>query len=106
MADPSIKNCVSHYVALSGTGETTLWGPDTETAFAITDIIVSAGSESTVTFRDGTAGSTILLLSMQAKTSQTIHLQTPIISGTHNNALTGQASAATAYVTVVGYEIR
>ena len=96
---------VQKYVALSGTGETTLWDPTSGTKFVITDIAVSASAAGTFTLRDGTAGTTLWIASLAANGGFVINFQTAIQSSTANNNLTGQASAATQYVLVTGYEV-
>jgi len=96
---------VCKYVALSGTSETTVWDPTGGTKFVITDIFVSATAAGTCTIRDGTAGTIFLIASLAANGGFVTNLQTPIQSATADNNLTAQASAATQYVTVCGYEV-
>lgn len=93
------------YVALSATTETTIWDPTGGTKFVITDIMVSASAAGTCTLRDNTAGSTIWIASLAANGGFVSNLQTPIQSATADNILTAQASAATQYVLVSGYEV-
>jgi len=96
---------VQKYVALSTTGETTLWDPTSGTKFVLTDIAVSASAAGTCTLRDGTAGTTLWIACLAANGGFVLDLQTPIQSSTANNNLTGQASAVTQYVLVTGYEV-
>ncbi len=93
------------YVALSGTGETTIWDPTGGKKFVVTDIIVSAAAEGTCTLRDGTAGSTIFIASLAEFGGFSTNFQTPVQSATADNILTAQASVATQYVFVSGYEV-
>jgi len=92
------------HVALSTTAETTIWTPTADTKFFITDIFISASAAGTCTLRDGTAGATILIGCFAANGGMVMDLQTPIESATANNVLTAQASAATQYITILGYE--
>jgi len=96
---------VVKYVALSGTGETTIWDPTTGTSFVITDIFVSATAAGTCTLRLNTAGATFLIASLAENGGFVSNLQTPIQGAAVNHILTAQASAATQYVTVCGYEV-
>lgn len=93
------------YVALANTNETTIWDPTGGTKFVVTDIHVSATAAGTCTLRDGTAGSTIWIASLAANGGFVSNLQTPIQSATADNILTAQASAATQYIFVSGYEV-
>lgn len=96
---------VRKYVALGTTNETTIWDPTSGTKFVITDVVATAGNNATITFRDGTAGSTFMLLDVLKSTTVPINFQTPIESAAADNNLTAETSAITAYVTVSGYEI-
>ena len=96
---------VKKYVVLSNTNETTIWDPTSKKKWVVTDIFVSANAAGTCTFRDGTAGSTFLIASLAANGGFVTNLHTPIESTTRDNILTAQASAATQYVTVCGYEV-
>jgi len=96
---------VHKYVALSTTNETTVWDPTTGTKFAITDYILTSDVVTFITFRDGTAGSTILYMGCSARGQRAHAFKTPLISTTADNILTAQASAANAWLTVLGYEI-
>ena len=96
---------VKKYVALGTTAETTIWDPTSGKKFVITDIFVSATAAGTCTIRDGTAGTTFLIASLAENGGFITNLQTPIESATADNNLTAQASAATQYVLVCGYEV-
>jgi hypothetical protein len=93
------------YVSLGTTNETTLWDPGAGKKWVLTDIVATAGNNSTITFRDGTAGTTFMLLDILKATTVSINLQTPMVSSTINNNLTVQASAITCYVACSGYQI-
>jgi hypothetical protein len=93
------------YVALSTTGETTVWDPTAGKKFVITDLFVSATAAGTCTLKDGTAGTTFQVASLAANGGFVSNLQTPIQSATADNNLTATASAATQYITVCGYEV-
>jgi len=96
---------VSKYAALANTDETTVWDPTGGTKFVITDIFISVDAAATVTLRDGTAGSTVLIADLAAQGGFVTNLRTPIQSATADNILTAQTDAANAYVTVCGYEV-
>lgn len=96
---------VHKYVALSTTGETTVWDPTSGKKFVITDIAVSATAAGTCTLRDGSGGSTLWIASLATNGGFVLDLQTPIESSTADNILTAQASAITQYVLVTGYEV-
>ena len=93
------------YVALADTNETTIWDPTAGKKFVATDIFVSATAAGTCTLRDGTAGTTFLIAGLAATGGFVTNLQTPIQSSTADNILTAQASAATQYITICGYEV-
>ena len=92
------------YVALGGIGETTIWDPTAGYKWVITDIVVSCTANCGVTFRDGTAGATIMAFVMLANTTIKMNFQTPIMSTAADNNFTAQTSAATVAITVFGYE--
>ena len=91
------------YKALTDTNETKIWDPETTEKIVITDIIASNTNGGTCTFRNGYTGVTIMLLSLAANTVASIHLITPIELSIANYTFTGQASAATWYITVSGW---
>jgi len=96
---------VRKYVALGTTNETTVWDPTSGKKFVITDLVASAGNNCTITFRDGTGGSTFMLFDVLKSTTVPINFQTPIISVAADNNLTAQTTAITSYITISGYEI-
>ncbi|TVL99575.1 MAG: hypothetical protein CV087_17605 [Candidatus Brocadia sp. WS118] len=96
---------IRKYLASGDTNENTVWDPTAGKKFVITDIVVSATAAGTCTLRDGTGGSTIMILSFAANGGWSSNLTSPIISATADNNLTIQASAATQYIMVTGYEI-
>lgn len=93
------------FVALGTTNETTVWDPTSGKTFVLTDILVSVNNNMAVTFRDGAAGDTIFLHRLLQNTTHGHHFITPIESEAADNILTAQTTDATAYITVVGYEI-
>lgn len=98
-ADP-----IKKYYASGDTNENTVWEPAAGNKFVITDLIVSATAAGTCTLRDGAGGTTIALFSFAANGGVSANFQTPLVSATADNHLTIQASAATQYITVLGYE--
>lgn len=93
------------HVALGDTDETTLWDPTTGTKFVLTDYMAAADNNAQITLRDNTSGSTILICRILQNMEQSHSFCTPIVSAAANNILTAEASAATVWITVAGYEI-
>ncbi len=96
---------VRKIVTLADTDETTIWDPTSGMKFVVTDVLVSVDNNAQITFRDGTAGTVILIHRLLQNMSHGHHFRTPLVSTTADNILTAQASAANAFITVTGYEI-
>jgi len=96
---------IRKFVSLGDTNETTIWDPTAGTKFVITDLILSATATGLCTLRDGTAGTTFMILRVGSSFPAIANLHTPVESSTADNILTAQASAAAQYVFVAGYEI-
>ncbi len=95
-------------VPLTTTDETTVWTPALGRKFVLTDIMISAvvsTAAQSITLRDRTGGTIILILIMNTGTTFASNLQTPYQSTTANNVLTAQAGAIAFYITVCGYEV-
>lgn len=98
-------DAIRKFVTLSTTTETAVWTPATGKKFVVTDLIISGTTTATVALRDGTAGSTILIVRLAAGYPLMKDFDTDIFSGAINRILTAQTSAATTYVYAGGYEI-
>jgi hypothetical protein len=94
---------VRKYKLIDSTNETTIWDPGATEKIIITDIIVSNTNGGTLILRDGLSGATIMILNLAANTGLSINLITPIQLSYADYNLTGQASAASWYVTVCGW---
>lgn len=91
------------YKALGDEAETIIWDPGAFETVVITDLIACATAAGTCTFRNGSAGATILLLNLPANGSIAINFITPIQLTASSLHFTGQASAETWYITVCGW---
>ena len=91
------------YIALADALETVIWNPAATETVVITDLIACSTAGGTCTFRNGTTGATILLLNLPANGSIAINFLTPIQLTARDLNFTGQASAATWYITVCGW---
>lgn len=80
-------------IAVCGT-EATIWTPATGKKFRMMGIAVAPSAAAAMTFKDNTAGTTILIARAGAGIPSTINFENGILSTTANNLLTIQSSAA------------
>lgn len=73
----------------AATAETTIWTPASGKKFRLQRLTLTVGTQSILTFKDNTAGTTILVLELAANTPLTIDLGAiGILSGAADRVLT------------------
>ena len=95
-----------HKSAEVGAETVTLWDPTTGSKFVVTDMIVSVSSAATVTIFDGTdtTANRLAKASLAANGGFIHNFKIPFRSSTVDNLLKVTSTAATCYITVIGYE--
>ncbi len=90
----------------SGTAETTIWTPASGKKFRLLRLVLTVSAQTVLTFKDNTAGATILVLELAANTPFTLDLGGfGLLSAAANNVLTvTRATAATLNGFVAGNE--
>lgn len=90
----------------AATTETTIWTPTTAKKFRLIRLILTAGAQTVLTFKDNTAGTTILIVELGANVPFTVELgPNGILSAAANNVLTvTRGTSATLNGTIVGTE--
>ena len=90
----------------SGQAETTIWTPTSGKKFRLQHLVLTASAQTVLTFKDNTAGSTMLVLELAANTPLSIDLGAlGILSGAADRLLTvTRATAATLNGFVAGNE--
>lgn len=94
-------------VALAAaTAETTIWTPASGKKFRLQRLVLTVGAQTVLTFKDNTAGTTILVLELAANTPLQIDLGAiGILSGAADRVLTvTRATSATLNGFVAGVE--
>lgn len=90
----------------SGTAETTIWAPASGKQFRLQRLVLTASAQTVLTFKDNTAGTTVLVLEVPANTLIQVDLGAiGILSGAADRLLTvTRATAATLNGFVAGVE--
>lgn len=90
----------------AATAETTIWTPASGKKFRLQRLTLTVGAQTVLTFKDNTAGTTILVLELAANTPLTIDLGAiGILSGAADRVLTAtRATSATLNGFVAGTE--
>ncbi len=90
----------------SGTAEATIWTPASGKKFRLLRLILTVSAQTILTFKDNTAGATILVLELAANTPTQIDLGSiGLLSGAADRVLTvTRATAATLNGFVAGNE--
>jgi len=84
-----------------------VWTPASGKKFVITDIILSASANCTVTLFDNTDNTTNRIMKLYLTSNQVVthNFSIPVTSSTANNVLKITTSAAGGDITVFGYEV-
>lgn len=90
----------------AATAETTIWTPASGKKFRLQRLTLTVGAQTVLTFKDNTAGTTILVIELAANTPLTIDLGAiGILSGAADRVLTvTRATSATLNGFVAGTE--
>jgi hypothetical protein len=103
---PRVVKVVKAVALTAGTTETTIWTPASGKKFRLLRLVLTVSAQSILTFKDNTAGSTILVLEPAANVPLSIDLGSlGIFSATADNVLTvTRATSATLQGFVAGTE--
>lgn len=83
----------------------TLWTPTAGKQIALTDLILSVDTATTVVIYYNTTATTIAKFSFAAQGGMTHSFRLPVIAGAVNHVLYIDNSAGNLYATAVGYEL-
>lgn len=89
----------------AATAEATIWTPTTGKKFRLMWLVLTASAQTVLTFKDNTAGTTILTVELAANTPHVLNLANGILSAAANNVLTvTRGTSATLNGTLAGTE--